>query len=442
MNMSAEGVFQRRAVMRLGGRRLFGFLGLSIILLLGGPARSATLPAFTADERYASIIVDAESGRVLAATNADQVLHPASLTKIMTLYMTFDALKRGQVSLQQSHRVSAHAASMTPSKLGLRPGDAITTDQAVLSLVTKSANDAAVVLAEALSGSEEEFGRAMTQRARSLGMSQTVFVNASGLPDSRQVTSARDMAVLALALLRDHPRYYRYFSTQEFVFRGHVHHNHNRLLGSYNGVDGIKTGFINASGFNLVASAQRDGRRVIGVVFGGSSGRARDTHMANLLDDGFRTLGARYPRAPEAETPLVQVADQKKPVAKADPKAKAKAGPSADELERQAIQAAGGRGWSVQVGVFKSQAMAERAVVNVLHRAHKLTSMAAAEVSPLKTPEGKRYRARLQNLSATQARSVCEELKRQKHACQPVPPASGAKSTMASASSTSSTRTN
>ena len=422
-------------------------LGLAALLLVAFPGSAAILPAFTADERYASIMVDAESGRVLAASNADQVLHPASLTKIMTLYMTFDALKQGRLTLAQQVRTSAHAAAMTPSKLGLRPGDSLTVEQAILALVTKSANDAAVVLAEAMAGSEEGFGQRMTQRARSLGMAHTTFVNASGLPDARQVTSARDMAVLALAMLRDHPRQYRYFATTEFVFRGQVHHNHNRLLGAYDGVDGIKTGFINSSGFNLVASAQRDGRRVIGVVFGGSSGRARDAHMVSLLDEAFGNLGIRGPRQPDADVPLVRVADQQKRPTKAEAlskvapaKAKAKPGPSAEELERQAIEAAGGRAWSVQVGIFKTQVQAERAVADAFRLAPKSTSTAASDIAAVKTAEGKRYRARLQNLSPVQAKSLCDELKRQKQACQPMQPLAG-KATVADASARS-TRTN
>jgi len=437
--------------MRLERRCLFNVLalGCSLLLPLALPtvASGAPTPAFVQDERYASIVVDADSGRVLMATHADQIVHPASLTKIMTLYMTFDALKRGEIRLQQSHTVSSHAASMTPSKLGLRPGDTITTDQAILALVTKSANDAAVVLAEALSGTESEFGWAMTQRARALGMASTAFANASGLPDMNQVTSARDMAVLALALLRDHPRYYRYFATQEFIFRGQVHHNHNRLLGSYDGIDGIKTGFINASGFNLVASAQRDGRRLIGVVFGGSTSRTRDAHMASLLDDGFRSLGvdpAPQYQPPQHASPLVRVADQKaKPVAESKSKTKVKSkGPSAEELERQAIEADGGRGWSVQIGVFKTRDLAERANADALRRVPKHTSMAAADVSQVKTAEGRRYRARLQHLSAVQAKAICEELKKQKHACQPMGPANGKSATMASVDPAPATRTN
>ncbi len=441
--------------MKSEGIRFFDIRALScaaflllVPLLLPAAVSAATMPAFTADERYASIIVDAESGRVLAANNADQVVHPASLTKIMTLYMAFDALKRSQLSLQQPIRVSAHASAMLPSKLGLRPGETLTVEQAVLALVTKSANDAAAALAEAMEGTEADFARAMTQRARALGMTQTTFANASGLPDARQVTSARDMAMLALAMLRDHPRQYRYFATSEFVFRGTVHHNHNRLLGAYDGVDGIKTGFINASGFNLVASAQRDGRRVIGVVFGGSTGRSRDAHMVSLLDDGFRMLGVGTGRGNDA--PLVRVADQKKAPSKADAvkeaasqsKAKAKPGPSADELERQAIEAAGGRGWAVQVGVFKTQAQAEKAVADAFRMAPKSTSTAASDIAQVKTAEGKRFRARLQNLSPAQAKTLCDDLKRQKQACQPIQPPNAPKATVADASVQSlSTRT-
>jgi len=414
-------------------------LGLLAAFPVLATASAAAPPAFTAQDRYASIVVDAESGRVLAAANADQVLHPASLTKIMTLYMTFDALKRGQLGLQQALRVSSHAEAMTPTKLGLRNGQTITTEQAILGLVTKSANDAAVVLAEALAGSEEAFARMMTQRARGLGMAQTVFMNASGLPNRGQVSSARDMALLAMAMLRDHPRHYRYFSTTEFSFRGQVHPNHNRLLGGYAGADGIKTGFVNASGFNLVASAHRDGRRVIGVVFGGNTGRARDLHMISLLDDGFRALGA-MPKLREAEDPLLQrVAEEKRRAPAASPapvltKAAVRKGATAEEIERAAIEASGARGWIAQVGVFKTQPQAERAIATSLRLAPKETSTAASDVSVLKMPEGKRYRARLQNLSATQAKALCDQLKRQKKACQTIAPPPGVKAAQAGGS--------
>jgi len=282
---------------------------LAVLVALSQHAYAVTAPPkFIAEERYASLVVDAETGRVLAATNADHTLHPASLTKIMTLYMTFDALKRGALDLKQHLPVSAHAASMTPTELGLRAGDRITTEQAILGLVTKSANDAAAVLAEAIGGTEPEFSRRMTERAFDLGMNQSNFANASGLPNPLQVSSARDMALLALAMLRDHPAEYRYFSTLSFAYKGRVYPNHNRLLAAYKGTDGIKTGYVNASGYNLVASVQRDGRRLIGVVFGGSSGRARDAHMVSLLDDGFRSLAKPAPKPAEEQMLMAEAA--------------------------------------------------------------------------------------------------------------------------------------
>ncbi len=265
----------------------------SLALSITSSNAAPPLLTFLASDRYASIVLDGDSGRVLAATNADHTLHPASLTKIMTLYMTFEALKRGDIQLKQLLPVSAHAEAMTPTELGLRKGETITAEQAILGLVTRSANDAAVVLAEALGGTEEEFCKRMTERAGELGMDQTNFANASGLPNPRQVSSARDMALLAMAMLRDYRAEYRYFSTLQFTYRGHAYHNHNRLLGLYKGTDGVKTGYTYASGYNLVASSVRDGRRVIGVVFGGSSGRTRDAHMVQLLDQGFRSLPAR-----------------------------------------------------------------------------------------------------------------------------------------------------
>jgi D-alanyl-D-alanine carboxypeptidase len=281
----------------MSGRRtgviLISALGLLISSAALRPAHAITPPKFVTEERYASIVVDGDTGRVLAARNADHTLAPASLTKIMTLYMAFDALKRGQLQLTKVLPVSAHAASMTPTELGLRTGETLTAEQAILGLVTRSANDAAVVLAEALGGTEAEFAKKMTERAFQLGMDQSNFANASGLPNPRQVSSARDMALLAMAMLRDHRAEYRYFSTFKFTYRGRAYYNHNRLLGLYKGTDGVKTGYTNDSGYNLVASALRDGRRVIGVVFGGSSGRARDAHMITLLDDGFRSLGPR-----------------------------------------------------------------------------------------------------------------------------------------------------
>jgi D-alanyl-D-alanine carboxypeptidase len=232
---------------------------------------------------YAAIVVDANSGAVLHAASPDATRHPASLTKIMTLYMLFERLESGRLTLDSPLHVSDHAAGQSPTKLGLREGQTISVEDAIKGMVTRSANDAAVVVAENLAGSESEFARQMTRKARAIGMSNTVYRNASGLPDSAQVTTARDQATLGRAIQERFPRYYRYFSIRSFTFRGQRIGNHNRLLGKVEGVDGIKTGYIRASGFNLVTSVKRDNRHVVAVVLGGTSGGARDARMRQLL---------------------------------------------------------------------------------------------------------------------------------------------------------------
>ncbi len=254
---------------------------LCVLTMAGWPAQAA-------DGRLASILIDANDGRVLESANADLPRYPASLTKMMTLYLTFEALDDGRFTLDQPLSVSARAAAQAPTKLGLRAGQTIAVESALLGLVTKSANDAAMVLAENLAGTEENFALRMTSKAHALGMSQTVFHNASGLPDPDQVTTARDMSTLALSLLHHYPHYYHYFSVREFYYSGRPIANHNRLLGVYEGVDGIKTGYTRAAGFNLVASAQRGDRRLIGVVLGAPTSPVRNAMMADLFDQAFR----------------------------------------------------------------------------------------------------------------------------------------------------------
>jgi D-alanyl-D-alanine carboxypeptidase len=245
------------------------------------------IPHPSISERDSYLIVDAGSGRELAEDRAEELRHPASLAKLMTIYMAFSYLDSGKLDLGDLMPVSANAVNVSPTKMGVPYGGTVTVRDAVMGLVTRSANDAAVVLAEAMGGDEASFARMMTQKARQLGMSQTVFRNASGLPDREQVTTAHDMARLAHALLRDFPHYHGIFSTQTYYYRGRPMENHNRLLASYRGADGFKTGYTNASGFNLVMSAQRDGRRLIGVVMGGRSAISRDRLMAELMDRSF-----------------------------------------------------------------------------------------------------------------------------------------------------------
>jgi D-alanyl-D-alanine carboxypeptidase len=276
-------------------------LGLASFLASVSPAH-----AQLGSDRYSSIVVDAGSGAVLSGVNTDELRHPASLTKIMTAYMLFGALRDGRLSLDQPVLVSAHAAAQQPSKLWLQPGRFITVEQALLGLVTKSANDAAAALGELMGGDEGRFAQMMTLQARSLGMAQTTFRNASGLPDPDQVTTARDLTLLARHLVQDFPMYYHYFSAPGFLWHGRMIPNYDTMLQTYPGADGIKAGYIGASGHNLVTSAVRAGVRLVGVVLGTTSSAERDRQMTVLLDQGFERMDV-LPPARAASTHLAWV---------------------------------------------------------------------------------------------------------------------------------------
>jgi len=256
-------------------KRLLMALSAAVLLL------SAPVASFAGSAYF---IMDAKTGKVLASSNADNLNHPASLTKMMTLYLTFEAIHRGKLSWNTRIPVSRAAAAKPPTKLGLKPGGTVTVREAVDGMIIKSANDAAAAMAEALGGSESGFSRLMTQKAREIGMRRTIFVNASGLPNMQQVTTARDMSTLAVALINNYPQEYRLFSQASFNYRGHYVRGHNNLMYRYEGMDGIKTGYTNASGFNLVSAVRQGNRRVIGVVMGGATARGRDALMASLLD--------------------------------------------------------------------------------------------------------------------------------------------------------------
>jgi D-alanyl-D-alanine carboxypeptidase len=241
--------------------------------------------------KYAEFLVDGETGRILHQENASETRYPASLTKMMTIYLAFEQIKAGHLRMSDTMRVSAYAASMPKTNLALSPGDRITVRDAILGLMVQSANDAAVVLAENIGGDEDRFGRLMTERARQLGMKNTTFKNASGLHDPAQVTTAKDMALLGIALKRHYPEYYNMFSRTYFTYNGRTMQSHNRVTRSYSGAEGLKTGFIRASGFNLVTSASRHEGNLVGVVIGGRSAAGRDDRMKELLDKGFDKLG-------------------------------------------------------------------------------------------------------------------------------------------------------
>lgn len=266
-------------------RKILPFMmALCLPFMLMSPAHSKSNP------KYGSIVMEAETGRIILQDRANKNLHPASTTKMMTLSVLFDEIDAGNIKLYHKIRISKRAASMVPSKLGLKPGSRITVRNAILSLVTKSANDIAVAIAEHVSGSEWKFSKRMTAKAHQIGMSRTNFVNASGLHHKRQISTPRDMAILARYMFHSQQKYYPYFSKTSFTYHGKRYKNHNNLLRSYRGMDGFKTGYVRASGFNLVASAKQGDRRLIAVVFGGRTAKRRDRHMASLLNQGFKKI--------------------------------------------------------------------------------------------------------------------------------------------------------
>jgi D-alanyl-D-alanine carboxypeptidase len=257
-------------------RLLIITLALSLYAICAATAQAAS--------GFSAMTVDAHTGKVLFSQNPDQARYPASLTKVMTLYILFEELKAGRLTLHSPLKCSAHGASRPPSKLGLRPGEMVKVEDAIKALVTRSANDVAATIAENISGSEKAFALRMTNTSRALGMSRTTFRNASGLPDPQQITTARDMATLSLRIQRDFPQYYHYFRITGFTYKGKLIRTHNRLLGKFQGTDGIKTGYIRASGYNLTTSAARKGKRLVGVVMGGKTGSARNAYMMQMLN--------------------------------------------------------------------------------------------------------------------------------------------------------------
>ena len=436
-------------------------------------------PHAAANTKYASIVMDADTGLIISSRHADVKRHPASLVKIMTVMMAFEAIEQGTLSLRDRAPISRHAASMIPSKLHLPVGSSIRVEDAIYSLVTKSANDVAVALAEKIGGTEGRFANLMTQRARQIGMSSTTFKNASGLHHKNQVTTARDMAILGQYLLRTYPQYYHYFSTRNFKYQGKSYHNHNRLMESYSGMDGIKTGYINASGFNLMASVKRGDRRLIGVVFGGRTSRSRNDHMKTLLDRGFGrmetiTIAQNVPVPPRKPFHTMQLAafvpQAGREVASrfADFNTRmmqsktmgdlmgqgdinegdineqashiASLSPQSGTIQAQPLRAVDGnvdqakalikarttshmntdpaQAWSIQVGAFSSRLRTDDVIRSA--RTHLPPSLVNAQsvIVPLKTSQGWIFRGRFTGLTRAQATEACQYLKE----CLPVSP--------------------
>lgn len=381
-----------------------------------------------ANPRYASIVIEESSGRVLYSRNADKQLYPASLTKIMTLYLLFEALQNRQVTLDTRMKVSRVAASRSPSKLYLKPGQTITVKNAILALVTKSANDVATVVSEHLGGTERAFAKKMTRKAKALGMKRTVFKNASGLPNRAQLSTARDMARLGVAIRRDFPHYFKYFKRTSFNWQGRKFRNHNKLLTQFSGTDGIKTGYINASGFNLVATTERNGVRLVGVVFGGRTGKSRDKHMINLLSRQFKRVkpiqvkSTPLPAAPlsrpenlvpkQAVSDTLQIASVTQPVASG----------RASEIDEAVSEVVASLPlWSIQVGSFTRRVSAHKAAITARRTARDELNLTPAELSLVTRGGLPLWRVRFRNLDENRARAACAALLSAGNACIALP---------------------
>ena len=375
----------------------------------------------SAHAKYASFIINENTKRIYHNANADTRNYPASLTKIMTLYLVFDALKSKKISMSSKFKVSKRATRQPPSKLNLSAGSNITVKNAILALVTKSANDVATVIAENLGKSERNFARLMTRKAKKLGMTRTTFRNASGLPNRGQLSTARDMATLGIAIRKNHPKFFKLFKTKSFIYKGVKYTNHNNLLGSYSGTDGIKTGYTNASGFNLVASVERNGQRIIGVVFGGKKARSRDKHMVTLLNKYFKTSLSK---------PLVRIAKPSE-LPKTRPKiVLAEKNIKNFRIPRKIINNIIPNNieenWFIQIGAFKNRLNAHKAARNARNVVPEQLGNLPASLSKItksSTNNNLQYlwRVRFVELAENQARSVCAELWTSGLSCIPLP---------------------
>ena len=422
--------------------RISAALAMAGSILCGVAAPTAALAEMPylqlnkTEPKYAAIVIDANSGEMLYDKRADSPRYPASVTKVMTLYLAFEALSEGRLKPTDRVVISPRAAAQAPTKLGLPAGDSLSVDEAIRAMSIKSANDVAVAMAERLGGSESRFAALMTLRGQELGMRNTRFVNASGLPDSRQISTARDLAILSRAIMRDFPQYYSYFSQTSFTFRGNTIRGHNRLLTSMQGFDGLKTGYTNASGYNLAGSAVRDGRRLIAVVLGGSSTAWRDNNMEDLLTTGFdvlkrRSRGERTTIAAnlfedEPRGPIMRPSSEEGDGDQAgmtivltdNPRPKpVKVAPTLKAAKAVASKPKGQ--WGVQVGAFKSKGLANEQLSLVRSRFARVIADAEGAVEGA---AGGNFRAQFQGLTAEAARGACSALSAKRVPCMVLSP--------------------
>ena len=336
--------------------------------------------------KKAAIVIDFDSQEVLFEVNADTKNYPASLTKIMTLYILFDQLEKGHLKNQTKLKVSKIAASRSPSKLYLEEGSSIKVEDAIMALIIKSANDVATVVAENISGSEKEFAKLMTSYAKNLGMTNTNFKNASGLPNRAQLTTARDISILSYSLISNFPEKYKLFSNQKFTYNGKTYKTHNKLMLNYEGADGIKTGYIRASGFQLAFSAVRNNKRLIGVIFGGDTGNQRDRSLKIIMDKEFSELG-------------INKNETKTKIAKQETKI----------IEKNS--------YSIVVGTFKYRNNAKKQIKLIKSKYPKTTNNKKSNVVLIKVSGKQLYESRFENFSKKEAYAACKRLKKYKRDC-------------------------
>ncbi|MBE6454202.1 MAG: D-alanyl-D-alanine carboxypeptidase [Alphaproteobacteria bacterium] len=372
--------------MKLGFRTKNIFLIVAILL-------KCITPVYAAPKTTSSIVIDALSGEVISSSNADERRYPASLTKLMTLYITFDALDKGKITFDTPLKVSRYAANRAPSRIGAKPGETISVRDVVLALIVKSANDCAAIIAEALGGSEENFAKIMTQTAKELGMKNTTFKNASGLPHKDQKTTARDMAILGSAVYHHFPEYYDLFSTTKFKYKDRTYYTHNHLLKNFKGTDGMKTGYTAAAGYNIVTSAQQNGRRVIAVTMGHNSIKNRDYKIATLMKSGLKKLNQVAPSSSHM-------------IAKLDI-------PSLNNVSQQSDN-----NWGIQIGAFSNYIKARNYALEIQNRIH-LPYAAKTEINIEPATNGAAivYRSQLTGLAKNEADKTCYRLKKANKSC-------------------------
>lgn len=362
----------------------------TVVLLFGNTSFAGPIK-----RTQSSIVIDAASGKVISSSNADERRYPASLTKLMTLYIAFDALDKGKLKLSDRLKVSRNAANRAPSKIGVKAGETISVEDTIKALIVKSANDCATVMAEALGGTEENFAKIMTKTAKDLGMKHTVFKNASGLPDPQQKTTARDMAILGSAVYHHFPEYYDLFSTTKFTYQGKTHYTHNHLLKKFAGTDGMKTGYTAAAGYNIVTSAERDGNRVIAVVMGHNTIKERDFKVASLMNSGFQKIDRRKSHRMFAKIEAVP-----------------------QNTSSSTVKTDKDASWAIQVGAFSNYAKARSYALDIqssLRPAY--AAKTSVNVEPYSKGYSVVYRSQLVGLKKNEADKSCYQLQREKKSC-------------------------